>query len=166
MTTSRRILIALALATCVAAATAALALGGGTAGPPKRALVTSHGLRAGTVVGSYCSVGSGAGGCGDKEYPLHPKAVLPITPKSTIRVNFRKRTAKMIADLIVVHGFKFDVVGPKLGAKPVRGSHRRRWRLHLPRDLRDADAVGMFVDFADGGDADFWAGVKPVERWP
>jgi hypothetical protein len=171
MVTSRRILIAPALAIAVAAATAAIALGGGSAGPPKRALVTSHGLRAGTVVGSYCSTGdthngTGVSGCGDAEYPLEPKAFLPITPKSRIRVNLRKPAARVNADLIRVNGSRFDVVRPGLKAKPVPSTHRRVWRLRLPGDLRDADAIGMFVDFAGGGDADFWAGVRPVERWP
>lgn len=165
MTTSRRTLIAVALVTAAAAATATIAIGG-SAGPPKSALVTSHGLTGRTAVGSYCSTGDGVGGCGDSTYPLRPKAFLPITPNSKVRVNFRKRTKNVNADLIRVNGSKFGVVGPKLAAKPVRGTHRRVWRLTLPRDLRDADAIGMFVDFNDGGDADFWAGVKPVEQWP
>jgi hypothetical protein len=171
MTTSRRILAALPPVAVAAAGGAAVALGGGHGGPPKPALVTSHRLHAASVVGSYCSSsgndeGRGVAGCGDSAYPLRPKAVLPITPSSKLRVNLRKRTTKVNADLIEVDGDKFKVVGPKLTAKPVRGSHRHVWRLHLPSDLRDADAIGTWADFSDGGDADFWVGVKPVERWP
>jgi hypothetical protein len=171
MTTQRRILVASALVAAVAAATAAFALGGGAAGPPKPALVTSHGLRARTVVGSYCSTGDtqngvGVGGCGDAAYPLHPKAFLPMTPRSRIRANLRKRTKKLAADLIRVDGSEFNVVGPALTAKPVPGSHRRIWRLRLPRDLRDANVLAITANFSAGGDGDFWAGVKPVERWP
>jgi hypothetical protein len=171
MPSSRRTLIALVIAIAVAAATAAIALGGGTAGPPKKAIVTSHGLRARTVLGSYCSSGTtkdggGVSGCGDSTYPLQPKAFLPITPNSSLRVNLRKSTRSVQADFIRGLDAHFQVVGPQLAAKPVPGTHRRVWRLRLPDDLRNADAVAMFVKFAGGGDADFWAGVKPVTRWP
>jgi hypothetical protein len=171
MTPPRRIFITLAIAIAVAAATAAIALGGGSAGPPKKAIVSSQGLRTGTVLGSYCSTGkakdgSGVSGCGDAAYPLHPKAFLPITPNSSLRVNLRKRTKSVQADFIRGLDAHFQVVGPKLATKPVPGTHRRVWRVRLPDDLRNADAVAMFVNFADGGDADFWVGVKPVEQWP
>jgi hypothetical protein len=171
MATPRRTLIALAIAIAVAATTAAIAVGGGAAGPPKKAFVRSHGLRAATVVGSYCSAagnetGRGVAGCGDSKYPLHPKAFLPITPNSSVRVNLRKSTKSVQADFIRGLDAHFEVVGPQLAAKPVPGTHRRVWRLRMPDDLRDADAVAMFVNFADGGDADFWAGVEPVSRWP
>jgi hypothetical protein len=171
MTTSRRILIALALVTAVAAATAALALGGGTAGPPKRALVTSQGLRAGTVLGSFCSTGgtkdgTGVVGCGDAGYPLHPHAYLPIVPGSTVRTNVRHRAKSLSASLIRVDGEQMNDVGGDVVAKPVAGSHRRVWRLRLPDDLGDANVLSIEARFKPAGDANWWAGVKPVTQWP
>jgi hypothetical protein len=171
MKTSRRILIAVALVTAAAAATAALALGGGTAGAPRKAMVTSHHLRAETVLGSYCSngeteAGQGVAGCADSEYPLHPRAFLPITPNSSVRVNLRKATKHVRANLVKGLDAPYGFVGPELAAKPVPGSNHRVWRLRLPGDLHDADAIALFARFREGGDADQWVGVKPVERWP
>ena len=171
MTTPRRTLIALAIAIAVAAATAAIALGGGTAGPPKRAIVTSQGLRTGTALGSYCSngkteAGTGVSGCADAEYPLQPKTFVPITPSSTVRVNVRKRAKSVEAHLVDLPDAGYSFVGPDITGTPVAHTHRRVWRLQLPDDLGGAEALAMFVKFRGGGDADFWAGVKPVEQWP
>jgi hypothetical protein len=171
MTTPRRTLIALAIAIAVAAATAAIAVGGGTAGPPKKAVVSSLGLRAGTVLGSYCSTGktkdgSGVSGCGDAAYPLEPRSYLPVIPASTVRVNLRKRAKSATAALVRVVGDQTNFVGGDVVAKPVRGSHRRVWRLDMPSDLGDANVLSISAKWAGGGDANFWAGVKPVSEWP
>ena len=169
MTAPRRTLVAFALVAAVAAASAALALGGG-AGPPKRALVTSHRLHAQAALGSYCTSaptgpGTSSGGCGDAEYPLHPRAFLPITPDSSVRANLRGRAKSVEASFVQGRDAPWGYVG-KLDTKPVPGTHRRVWRIHMPGDLMHADALALFVKFAGGGDADFWVGVKPVERWP
>ena len=171
MPTSRRTLIALAIAIAVAAATAAIALGGGTAGPPRPAIVSSHGLRTGTVLGSFCGSGTASDGtqvglCGDAAFPLHPRTYLPITPGGTVRANLRKRAKSVTASLIRVQGDDGDYVGGDVTAKPVRGKHKRLWRLSLPDDLGGATALSIETQFRGGGDADFWAGVKPVTRWP
>jgi hypothetical protein len=36
----------------------------------------------------------------------------------------------------------------------------------MPEDLAGAEALSIFAKFSKGGDADFWAGVKPVSQWP
>lgn len=160
-----RVLAALALAAAFAAACAALALGGGTAGPPKHAIVTSHRLRAGTVLGSYCSFGERTGDCGDTEYPLNPRSFLPVTPGSKVRANLRKSAKSLEARF--VHGSDAPWgYGGRLATDPVRGTHRRVWVIHVPDDLKHAFALSLFAKWADGGDANFWAGVKRVDRWP
>jgi hypothetical protein len=163
--------IALLIALVALLASAAVALGGGKAGPPKRALVTSHGLRTGSVLGSYCSAGQteagqGVGGCGDAEYPLHPRTFVPITPRSTVRVNVRKRAKRVTANLEKGRDAPYGFVGDEMKGQPVSGSHHRIWRLRMPDDLPKADALSIDARFADGGDANWWAGVKPVDQWP
>jgi hypothetical protein len=169
MTPPRRIFILLALAIVVAGATAALAVGG-AAPPPKKAWVTSHGLRAGTVLGSYCSSGTskdggGVSGCGEAAYPLHPRSYLPITRGSTVRANLRHRAKTVVASLLRVEGHKTNDVTGSVEAKPV-GSHRRVWRLHLPAELGGANVISIEARFKPSGDANFWAGVRPVAAWP
>jgi hypothetical protein len=169
MTIPRRTLIALLLVAAVAVTSAALAFGG-AAGPPKRAYVTSHGLRAPTVLGSYCSsgqteAGTGVAGCGDAEYPLRPRVYLPATSGATLRVNLRKRAKSVSAHLVRGRDADYSLDSESLAAKPAN-SRRRVWRLELPDDLRRVTAVSISTQWAGGGDADFWAGLKPVKHWP
>ncbi|MFL5781902.1 MAG: hypothetical protein ACJ760_11365 [Thermoleophilaceae bacterium] len=166
MTGSRRILIALPIA-LVLAAGAALAANALRAPerPIKPAYVTSQGLRARAAVGSYCVVGKGAGGCGDAAYPLHPRGHLPITPGSRLRVNLRRHAAHLEASLVRVDGDHFDTAGGKVKAGRA-GGNGRFWRLKLPDDLGGADILSLEATLKPSGDANWWAGVKPVERWP
>lgn len=170
MTSTRRILIASVLATAVAAVAASIALGGSSGGPAKPAYVSSHGLRARTVVGTQCFGGTSSDGmgytaCADAAYPLNVHSYLPITAGGKMRANLRKRAKSVSVKLVRVEGDKFDFVGD-VGAKPVKGKHRRVWRLKLPGDLAGANVVDINTVWANGHDADFWAGVKPVEQWP
>jgi hypothetical protein len=170
MTTPRRTLIALAIAIAVAAATAAIAVGGGTAGPPKQAIVTSHGLRTGTDVGSYCTGGTtkdgtAVSGCG-YGYPGTPRSYLPVTPGGTVRANVRKRAKSAGAYLIHLEDQEIDRVGGDVTATPAKGTHRRVWRLHLPDDLGGANVLAIEAEFANGDDGSWFAGVNPVTHWP
>jgi hypothetical protein len=170
MIATRRILPALALVIALTAAAAALALSGSLV-PPRKAIVTSQGLKTGTQLGSYCENdededGPGAKGCSDAEYPLHPRTFLPVEPGSTVRVNVRARAKAVEGRLVQGRDAPWGFVGPKIKGTPVAHTHRRIWKLHMPDDLRSADALSLFVDFGGGDDADFWAGVKPVTRWP
>jgi hypothetical protein len=168
MTTSRRILIAsaLALGLAAAAAIAAFALSRAPEPAVKPAYVTSHGLRARAVVGTYCAPsGNDAIGCADKVYPLHPRAYLPITPGSRLRVNLRRHAKGLDVVLLRVEGNEMKSVGGKVRAKR-SGGNGRFWRLRLPDDLGGANALSIGADLKPSGDANWWAGVKPVEQWP
>lgn len=170
MTSKRRILPALALLIALTAAAAALALSGSPV-PPRKAIVTSQGLKTATKLGSYCANdeaedGAGAAGCADAEYPLQPKTFLPVKPGSTIRANVRKRAKGVEAHLVDLPDAGYSFVGPDITGTPVAHTHRRLWRLRLPDDLHGAEALSMFVRFGGGTDADFWVGVKPVAEWP
>jgi hypothetical protein len=164
MTTSRRILITAVLCVAVAAAITALASAGSK--PAVRpAFVTSHGLRARSVTGSFCAPSNGAVLCADAAYPLHPRAYLPITPSSRVLVNLRRRASHVEARLIDAQGQDAALVGPKLAVQ-ARGANGRLWRVRLPKDLGGADALSINADLEPSGDANWWAGVRPVERWP
>jgi hypothetical protein len=147
-------------------ASAAVALGGGTAGAPKQALVTSQGLRTGSVLGSYCSSGPGVSGCGDAAYPLPVRTHVPVVPGSVVRANVRKRARSLNAYLVHVEGDGMNDAGGAIVTKPVKHSHRRIWRLRMPDHLGDANVLSIQAQFARGGDANWWAGIKPVDQWP
>ncbi|HKP91068.1 MAG TPA: hypothetical protein VJT75_13960 [Thermoleophilaceae bacterium] len=170
MTSTRRILPALALVIALTVAAAALALSGAPV-PPRKAIVTSQGLKTSTALGSYCANdeaedGPGAAGCGDAEYPLHPRTFVPVEPGSTVRVNVRRRAKAVEGRLVQGRDAPWGFVGPNIKGTPVAHTHGRIWRLHMPDDLRSADALSFFVKFRGDDDADFWVGVKPVEQWP
>jgi hypothetical protein len=166
MITSRRILVAVPIALVPAAVAAIAASALLAAGPAvKPAYVTSHGLRAGTALGSYCVVDEGAGGCGDAAYPLHPRAHLPITPGSRLRVNLRRHAKRVEAVLVRVEGDNMTTVGGRVRSRRA-GGNGRFWRLRLPDDLGEANVLSIEATLEPSGDANWWAGVKPVERWP
>jgi hypothetical protein len=163
MIPSRRILIALVLSIAAAATVAALA-SAGSKPAVKPAWVFSHGLRAGSVVGTFCAPSNGATLCGDAAYPLHPRAHLPITPGGHMRLNLRRRAKSVEASLVRIDGDDSDFVGGKIDAER-RDSRGRTWKLRLPDDLAGANALSISAKL-ESGDANWWAGVKPVERWP
>lgn len=164
MTSTRRILIASALAIAFAAVITALA-SAGSKPAVKPAFVTSHGLRAASAVGSFCAPSGFAVLCADAAYPLHPRAYLPITPRSRVLVNLRRRATHVDARLIDATGQDAALVGPKLPVRR-RDANGRLWRVRLPKDLGGADALSINADLMPSGDANWWAGVKPVEQWP
>lgn len=168
MTTSRRVLIAsvLALVLAAAAAIAAFALSRAPEPVVKPAYVTSHGLRARAVVGTFCAPdSSGRTLCSDKRYPLHPRAYLPITAGSKLRVNLRRHAKRLDASLLRVEGNEMKSVGGKVRAKR-SGGNGRFWRLRLPDDLGGANVLSIGADLKPSGDANWWAGVRPVDQWP
>ena len=147
-------------------ASAAVALGGGKAGPPKRAIVTSQGLSARGVLGSYCAVNTDDSGCGDGAYPLPVHSYLPLVAGSKVRVNVRQRGKGLNAYLVHVEGDQMHDAGGAIVTKPVAHTHHRIWRLHIPSDLGDANVLNLEAAFPGAGDANWWVGVKPVEQWP
>ena len=163
-----------ALGACLAAIAAVVAIAvapaARRASGPKPALVTIRNLTATSAIGSYCTLrrtsdGHFVQGCADAGYPLHPRGRLPAPPGAVVRANVRKRARSVSAHLVRRQGEHFEFVGPSLPATPA-GSGRRTWTLRLPNDLEHATDLDLFVDYAPGSDADFWAGVRPVEHWP
>jgi hypothetical protein len=166
---TRRILAFLAVTAAAAMATGALAAEHPWV--PERARVTAYGLTAGTERGSFCSSrtsadGGGVTGCADYAYPLHPRAYLPIAPGAVVRVDVRRRAGGVTAGLVRVDGNEITNVGSPLTAEPV-DSGRRVWRLRLPQQVADATALSISARWPGGsGDANWWAGVRPVAGWP
>ena len=168
---SRRWALLAALAAVVATAVAIAASQAAQKGSsgPRPALVTIVNLTARSAVGSYCVTrrtgeGTGYSFCADKAYPLDPLGSLPAPPNAVVRVDVRRRVQSLEWGLIRRDGSRFDSVGTGGKASPVDAAHRR-WRLRLPADLQGATDISLFVKFR-GGDANFWAGLRPVERWP
>jgi hypothetical protein len=126
----------------------------------------THGLTARATLGTHC-LPSGtkeqpAVGCADYVYPLHVRGHLPAEPGTDIRVKLRRRATELTASLVRQEGDDFDFVGPTLTGTPAEG--RQRWKLRLPDDLHGANRLSIDVTYVDG-DANYWAGLKPVERW-
>jgi hypothetical protein len=165
----------LTLAGAIAAggALAAVATVSGYVPPrPPPAEVTIRGLTARAATGSYCIPDSGGGNgqaagdmtCVDSGYPLHPRGRLPAPPHSRVRFNVKTRARGVTGRLVRRDGQEFDFVGPQLHAQPLN-DRRRVWRLRLPQDLRGAQILDVSVEYPKG-DADFWAGIRPVTHWP
>jgi hypothetical protein len=138
---------------------------------PKRARVRSYGLSTATAIGEWCSKRHKQGdeyavGCADKAYPLHPRTDVPITPGGVVLADVREpATRGVTARLKRVEGNQVTYVGPPVTATPV-DSRKRVWRLRLPQQVAGATVLSIWADFEEPSFANFWAGVRPVSRWP
>ena len=135
---------------------------GGPAGR-RAAFVAAHGLSARATLGTHCLPSNGATMCADYMYPLDPRGHLPAEPGARMRVKLRRRATSVTASLVRQDGDDFEFVSSSFAA--TRAENSKRWRLRLPDDLHGANRLSLDVDYVDG-DANYWAGLRRVERWP
>jgi hypothetical protein len=162
---------AIVLALAVAPLLAPYASAAGNPAVPNTARVTTRGLTADTTRGSWCSwyqtsKRTWVWSCADYAYPLPTEAFLPITRGAVVRVDTRRPANDVTATLRHVDGDDESVVGPAMTGTPVDSS-RRIWQLRLPQRIGGASALSITAHWwKDPGDANWWAGVRPVSDWP
>lgn len=135
----------------------------GAADDPYRLLVTNRGLTEKASPGSSCVTRpDGATLCSDAGYPLKVRGRLPIRPRSRLLLRTGVAATQLTVRTVRVRGQKFK----NLATLRVRRLDKtgRRWLVRLPRKLRGANVVEVFVQWTapggGGNDADFWAGIK------
>ena len=153
------------------AASAAMAGSGSIA--PRDAVIRSATDKVTAGVDTYCVTGEPAedgtsvGMCADAVPPTEPpRPRLEIRPGETIDLrlldnpNARDDPRRVWATLARVtkegprYFGRITVTGPDVYPP-------RRFGLELPRDLRRANALHLFVRYRDGGDASYHAGLRP-----
>ena len=124
----------------------------GTANPKLELRASSHGKTVRASAGSHCIEHGNRGFvCADYGYPLKLAGRAPVHPTGTLRLRFGAAPTKIEASLR-------NAQSEGLRAVPVTGSGRR-WKATLPRRLRKADRLGVFVRYGSE-DADFEVGLK------
>ena len=136
----------------------ATSAGGRTKPPP--VYIGAHGEYVRAAQGSYCwtykSGGRGTGACADAAYPLHLSARLTVAGRQRLTVDVGRRAKRLGASLVRVEGEKV-IYGHAVRAKATgRG---RFWKLRLPADLEDVDALSLDLVYRQG-DSNVWAGLE------
>ena len=121
------------------------------------------GLTAQATPGSMCIQPPGV--CVDTAYPLTVHGRLPIRPRGRVVLEPSVEASELVAGLRRVRGSRVDPVGTRL---TVRRLSARRWAVTLPKRLRNANVLDVFLRWDnphDGrGDASFWGGIRRTCR--
>jgi hypothetical protein len=152
-------------------AMAAVAVAGSGSVTPRDALLRSVGDRVRVAVGT-CSAssepaedGSAFTECSDTAEPTKPpRPRLDVRPGESIRLRLpdnadaQDEPRRVVAALARVTDEGLDSVGGTVAVSEVRAP--RRFELTLPDELRDANALDVFVRYRDRGDASYLAGLR------
>jgi hypothetical protein len=154
----RRGLIAALVALAILGVAVAAALATSMA-PPPSATVKTRGLTARTTLGKACDAGHVC--TRELRSPRRTKGAFPAPASSRVGIGL-DRAAKAVRARLVRGQFEF--VGPELIAART-DDEGHRWKVRLPADLEGATRLYIEADYG-GGEAYFWAGLKPVASWP
>ena len=114
------------------------------------------------TLGSYCIADDGPMVCADAAYPLEVRGRLDVSPPKLVVLRTHDTQIKRLtARLLRVKGDEIEDLG-RIDVERAY-SHVARWRADIPRRLRGANRIDLFIRYANGiGDANFW--VKIAER--
>ena len=128
--------------------------------------VSGHGRTVRATAGSSCLPYGTRGLCRDAAYPLETRGAIPVHARSpggapgTVDIRIGAAASELSAALLRVRGGRIERLTASEPAERL-GTSGRRWRAELGRRTSSATVRDVFVRYSGGGDADFWAGVRP-----
>ena len=120
------------------------------------------------TVGSYCvhfQEGEGSSDvehgttCADKAYPLRTRKRLAARPRAVVNFDTKPPARRVRVGLLRVRGDDISAQGRVRNAVAA-DAEGRKWRYRFPRRLGRATTLELDVDYPDGGDANFWVGIR------